>query len=49
MLPNMTVYFELFYIDQGVDAFHVEDLVLVTDHGPQILSNPMDTTEMFVI
>ncbi len=47
--PNMTIYFELFYVDQGVDAFHVEDLVLVTDHGPQILSNHMNTTEMFVI
>ena len=49
LLPNMALYFELLYIDKEVDTYHVEDLVLVTDHGSRVLSNHMNTNELFII
>jgi Xaa-Pro aminopeptidase len=48
--PNMLVFVELSLKDhEGGNCYHFEDLVLVTDSGPRILSNVMDTEEMFVV
>jgi Xaa-Pro aminopeptidase len=48
--PNMLVFVELSLKDHdGGNCYHFEDLVLVTDAGPRILSNVMDTEEMFVV
>jgi Xaa-Pro aminopeptidase len=48
--PNMLVMVELGLTDRVAgQQYTFEDLVLVTEKGPKILSNVMDTTEMFVV
>ena len=48
--PNMLVMVEFALFDrEGGQRYTFEDLVLVTDNGPRILSNVIDTTEMYVV
>lgn len=48
--PNMMVMVEFGLADpEGGQRYTFEDLVLVTEKGPRILSNVMDTTDMFVV
>lgn len=49
LLPGMALYLELFYVDREEDAFHLEDLVHITESGPKLLSTQMNTDELFVI
>lgn len=47
---NMLIMVEFALVDrQDHQRYHLEDLILVTERGPRILSNVIDTTEMFVI
>ena len=48
--PNMLVMVEFALYDrEGAQRYTFEDLVLVTEKGPRVLSNVFDTTEMFVV
>jgi Xaa-Pro dipeptidase len=48
--PNMLVMVELGLTDRDAgQRYHFEDLVRVTKAGPRILSNVMNTEEMFVV
>jgi Xaa-Pro dipeptidase len=47
--PNMMFYVEPFFRDPNVGAYHVEDLVLITEEGPEILTTYSDTEEIYVI
>lgn len=48
--PNMLVMCEFAFHDrEGFQRYTFEDLVLITEQGPRILSNVIDTTEMFVV
>ncbi len=47
--PNMLFYVEPVYRDPALGTFHVEDLVLITDKDPKILTTYSDTEEIFVI
>ncbi len=48
--PNMLVMVEIGFADrEGGQWYTFEDLVLVTEGGPRILSSVIDTAEMFVV
>jgi Xaa-Pro aminopeptidase len=47
--PNMMFCVEPVIVDPKVGAYQVEDLVLVTDDEPQILTTVMDTSEICLI
>lgn len=47
--PGMTFMIEPLGVDPDVGGFSIEDLVVVTDKGPEILSDAFGTEEMFVI
>lgn len=45
---GMCISIEPSHFEPGVGKYHVEDLVLVTDNGPRILSRTADWTRLFV-
>lgn len=48
--PNMLLMVEFSLIDkEAAQPYHFEDLVLVTDGGPRILTDVIDTAELYVI
>ena len=48
--PNMVVVVEFGLNDyEGGQGYFVEDVVVVTEGSPRILTDVMDTTELFVI
>ncbi len=47
--PGMIINIEPLYVDPGVSAYHLEDLVHVTPSGPVIISDYSDTQELFMI
>jgi hypothetical protein len=47
--PTMVFAVEPGFTEPGVDGYHVEDLILVTEHGPEWLTDPADGQELFVI
>jgi Xaa-Pro aminopeptidase len=46
---GMVINIEPLYLDKNVGCFHIEDLSHITDEGPVILSDYLDTTELFGI
>lgn len=46
---GMLVNIEPSHIEKGDARYHIEDTVLITDNGPEILSNFANTEELFVI
>ncbi|MEP7105535.1 MAG: Xaa-Pro peptidase family protein [Chloroflexota bacterium] len=46
---GMVFYVEPMVIDRATGAFHIEDLVVVTDSGPKILTDVMDTERLVSI
>jgi Xaa-Pro aminopeptidase len=47
--PGMVFMFEPMGIDTRVGGFSIEDMVLITETGPKVLSNAVGTEEMIVI
>lgn len=47
--PNMVFYVEPMVKVEDVGGFHIEDLMLVTDNGPKLLSTATSIDEMYVI
>jgi Xaa-Pro aminopeptidase len=47
--PNMVFCVEPVYLVPGVCAYHIEDLVQITQHGSDILSQLHDTSDILVI
>ena len=46
---DMVINIEPIYVDPGVEAFHIEDLVWVTSDGPKVLTGKLPDEELFVI
>jgi Xaa-Pro aminopeptidase len=47
--PNMLICIEPVVLDKDLGFFQLEDLVLITEDGSQILTDYADTEELFVI
>jgi Xaa-Pro aminopeptidase len=47
--PNMLLCIEPVHFDKEVGGYQLEDLVLITETGSEILTNHEDTEELFVI
>lgn len=47
--PNMLICIEPVVLDKEVGGFQVEDLILITEDGSEILTDYSDTEELFVI
>jgi len=47
--PNMVLCVEPTYLEEGVARYHVEDLILITNADPVVLSSHTNTTELKVI
>jgi Xaa-Pro dipeptidase len=47
--PNMLICIEPVILDKDIGGFQLEDLVLITEDGSEILTNYADTKELFVI
>ena len=47
--PGMIINLEPSHIEQGDARYHIEDTILITEDGMELLSNFMTTDEMFVI
>jgi Xaa-Pro aminopeptidase len=47
--PNMLICIEPVVLIEGLGGFQVEDLVLITEDGSQILTDYFDSEELFVI
>ncbi len=47
--PNMLICIEPVVLFEGLGGFQVEDLILITEDGSQILTDYADTEELFVI
>lgn len=47
--PGMVFAVEPGFTQPGVDGYHVEDLILVTDTGAEWLTDPADGRDLFVI
>ena len=47
--PGMVIYVEPFLPVEDVGGYHIEDLILVTEKGPKLLSTATSTDEMYVI
>lgn len=45
----MVLSVEPVYHDNKLGGYHIEDLILVTEQGYQLLSNQMPTAEPFII
>lgn len=46
---NMVLCIEPFFIDPGKDSYHIEDEIIVTRDGYELITDSMDTSELFVI
>jgi Xaa-Pro dipeptidase len=46
--PGMCISIEPSHFEPGVGKYHLEDLVLVTDDGPRVLSRTADWSRLFV-
>ena len=49
LLPGMVLCIEPAHLDQGVAGYHVEDLVLVTETGAEVLTDIETSRELFSI
>jgi Xaa-Pro aminopeptidase len=47
--PGMVFYVEPMVLDRSIGAFHIEDLVVVTDGDPVILTDVMNTERLVSI
>lgn len=47
--PNMTFYIETRVRWPGRVGYHIEDLILVTDNGPKVLTRTFDNSQLFEI
>jgi Xaa-Pro aminopeptidase len=49
LVPSMLLCIEPVHFSQEVGGYQLEDLVLITETGSEILTNYEDTEELFVI
>jgi Xaa-Pro aminopeptidase len=49
LLPNMLLCIEPVHFNEELGGYQLEDLVLITETGSEILTNQEDTEELFVI
>lgn len=49
LAPNMVLCIEPSHLEPGVGRYHVEDMVLITARGPEILSRSADWSTLLVV
>jgi len=49
LLPNMAMAIEPNHLLPGVEKYHVEDLILISEDGPRVLSRAGDWSRLLVI
>jgi Xaa-Pro aminopeptidase len=49
LAPNMIVCIEPNHLVPGVEKYHVEDAILITDRGPEIISRSADWSQLLIV